>query len=225
MKLKEAESLILQQGLTDELLQEYEKALRRSRSDYCRQQNCYVLGYELRLRDYPGALRLVEYAMQRYRFEYLDMVRRGYEMLAHIHRDNGRPDLAKPYLAMARQLLLQERGGEGGDTFLSLRNELNLTRYQWSEELERLYLETDAANELIWTLRANGLLLAMAEYIVAEHRGDAAFMVQARERMAQLLVDAEHTEENRLWERHRVDTSIVLTEEQEGFLRRIGLIE
>lgn len=225
MKIKEAEELILREGLTDELLQEYEKALRRSGSDYHRQQNCYILGYNLRERDYAGALRMVEFGMQRYRFEYPDMIRWGYEMLAHIHQDNGRPELAKPYLALARELLAQERGGSDGGTFLALRNELTLTGCQWSQDLEALYLETAPEDDLIWTLRPNSLLLAMTEYLVAEHRQDAAFMEHARQWMVGLLFDTEQNEADKMWTRHQVDMSITLTQEQEDFLRRIGILK
>lgn len=217
--------MIMQQGVTDELLQEYEKALCRSGSDYHRQQNCYILGYNLRERDYAGALRMVEFGMQRYRFEYSDMIRWGYEMLAHIHQDNGRPELAKPYLALARELLAQERGGSDGGTFIALRNELTLTGCQWSQELEALYLETAPEDDLIWTLRPNSLLLAMTEYLVAEHRQDAAFMEHARQWMVGLLFDTEQNEADKLWERHQVATSIALTQEQETFLRRIGILK
>lgn len=225
MKIKEAEELILRDGLTDELLAEYEKALRRSRADYHRQQSCYVLGYNLRERDYAGAIRLVEFAMQRYRFAYPDMIRRGYEMLAHIHRDNGRADLAKPYLQLAKECLARERNGQADSGFLLLQNELTLTACQWSEDVERLYTEIEPEDDLIWTLRPNALLLAMTEYIVAEHRGDEPFMAHARAWMERLLFDREKTGEDRLWERHRVDTSIVLTEVQEAFLRRIGVLK
>ena len=224
MKIKEAEALMLQQGLTDELLREYEKALRRSGSDFCRQQNCYVFAYTLADSDYPGALRLVEFAMQRYRFEYPDMVRRGYEMLAHIHEKNGRADLAKPYWQLARELLKQERGGEAGGSLPALRNELALTACRWSEDVERLWQEASQEDDLLWTLRPNGFLLAMAEYLVAEHRGDAEFMARARVEMERLLFSAEATEADRLWARHQVDASIVLTEAQEAFLRGIGLL-
>lgn len=65
----------------------------------------------------------------------------------------------------------------------------------------------------------------MAEYIVAEHRTDGAFMAHARAWMARLLFDAAQTEADQLWERHRVDTSITLTETQEDFLRRIGILK
>lgn len=225
MKIKEVEALMMQQGVTDELLHEYEKALRRSGSDYHRQQNCYVFGYSLRETDYAGAIRMMEFGMQRYRFEYPNMIRWGYEMLAHIHRDNGRPDLAKPYLEVAQKLLQQERDGETGETFLLLRNELALTAYRWSEDLEKIYLETDPEGDLIWSLRPNELLLAMAEYIVAEHRTDGAFMAHACAWMARLLFDAAQTEADQLWERHRVDTSIALTEAQADFLRRIGMLK
>lgn len=227
MKIREAEELILREGLTDELLAEYEKALRRSGSDYHRQQNCYILGYNLRERDYLGALRLVEYAMQRYRFTFPGDRRRGYEMLAHIHRDNGRADLAKQYLQVTRELLRQEQRGEPqmGETLELLRNELTLTAYRWSEDLERLYLDTDPEADLIWTLRPNALLLAMAEYLVAEHRQDEAFMAHARAWMERLLFDAEKTEADRLWERHQVDTTILLTPAQEDFLCRIGILK
>ena len=227
MKIKEVEVLILQQGLTDELLQEYEKALRRSNSDYNRQQNCYILGYNLRERDYAGALRLMEFAMQRYQFTFPGDRRRGYEMLAHIHRDNGRVDMAKQYLQVARELLGRERSGEGetGETLLLLQNELTLTAYHWSADLEALYYETDSESDIVWTLRPNSLLLAMAEYLVAEHRQDAAFMAHARAWMQRLLFDAEKNEADHLWEWHQVDTSILLTPAQDAFLRRIGILK
>lgn len=227
MKIREAEELILREGLTDELLAEYEKALRRSGSDYHRQQNCYILGYNLRERDYLGALRLVEFAMKRYRFTFPGDRRRGYEMLAHIHRNNGRADLAKQYLQVTRELLRQEQRGEPqmGETLELLRNELTLTAYRWSEDLERLYLDTDPEADLIWTLRPNALLLAMAEYLVAEHRQDEVFMAHVRTWMERLLFDAEKTEADRLWERHQVDTTILLTPAQEDFLCRIGILK
>lgn len=227
MKIREAEELILREGLTDALLAEYEKALQRSGSDYHRQQNCYILGYNLRERDYLGALRLVEFAMKRYRFTFPGDRRRGYEMLAHIHRDNGRADLAKQYLQVTRELLRQEQRGEPqmGETLELLRNELTLTAYRWSEDLERLYLDTDPEADLIWTLRPNALLLAMAEYLVAEHRQDEAFMAHARAWMERLLFDAEKNEADRLWERHQVDTTILLTPAQEDFLCRIGILK
>lgn len=227
MKIREAEELILREGLTDELLAEYEKALRRSGSDYHRQQNCYILGYNLRARDYHGAVRLIEYAMQRYRFTFPGDRRRGYEMLAHIHRDNGRADLAKQYLQVARELLRQEQRGEPqmGETLELLRNELTLTAYRWSEDLERFYLNTDPEDDLIWNLRPNALLLAMAEYLVAEHRRDEVFMANAHDWMVRLLFDTEKTEFDRLWERHQVDTSILLTPAQEDFLCRIGILK
>lgn len=227
MKIREAEELILREGLTDALLAEYEKALRRSGSDYHRQQNCYILGYNLRERDYLGALRLVEFAMKRYRFTFPGDRRRGYEMLAHIHRDNGRADLAKQYLQVTRELLRQEQRGEPqmGETLELLRNELTLTAYRWSEDLERLYLDTDPEADLIWNLRPNALLLAMAEYLVAEHRQDEVFMAHARAWMERLLFDAEKTEADRLWERHQVDTTILLTPAQEDFLCRIGILK
>lgn len=133
--------------------------------------------------------------------------------------------LAKPYLQLAKECLARERKGEADSGFLLLQNELTLTACRWSADLERLYLNTDAADDLIWTLRPNALLLAMAEYIVAEHRGDEPFMAHARTWMERLLFDREKTGEDRLWERHQVDTSIVLTEVQEGFLRRIGVLK
>lgn len=225
MKIKEVEALILREGLTDELMQEYEKALRRSGSDYNRQQNCYNLGYELCRRDYAGALRLVEFAMQRYKYENPDMMRHGYAMLAHIHQTNGRADLAKPYLQVAQERLMQERNGRSGGTFLLLRNELILTAYQWSADLEKLYLETDMADELIWTMRPNRLLLAIAEYIVAEHQQNMALMSEARFWMERLLFGEEKDAADKMWERHRMDTSISLTEVQDNFLRRIGVLK
>lgn len=65
----------------------------------------------------------------------------------------------------------------------------------------------------------------MAEYIVAEHRADEAFMAYARVWMVRLLFGAAQTQADQLWERHRVDTSITLTETQEDFLRRIGILK
>lgn len=223
MKIKEAEVLILQQGLTDELLQEYEKALRRSNSDYNRQQNCYMLAEKLAARDYPGAVHLVEFAMQRYRFAGSFMCHWGYQLLGDIHRCAGRPDEAKRCYQIAREALPSKQRGMENDGLL--RNELTLTGYQWSEDLERFYLETAPVAGLTFSLRKHALLLAMAEYIVAEHRKDVELVAHARAWMEQLLYSESLRDMDKMWQRHRVDPFVSMTEEQQEFLRRVGVLK
>lgn len=223
MKLEEVKALIRQQGVTDELMAEFLNSLRRVHGGFLKAQHCYLLAYEIRASDYAGALRLIQYGYQHFAED--DVTRRFcYQKLGEVHQANGRADLAKPCYLAAKELLKREFGAAAGDTLQALRNELELTGYAWSADLEALYLETAAQDDLIWTLRPNRLLLYMAEYLVARHRQDEAFMRRAREGMMQLLFGAESTAADKLWQRHQVDTSILLGDDQEAFLRSIGVI-
>lgn len=224
MKIDEVKAMIREHGLTDELMAEFLLSLRRVRGNWNKTQHCYLLAYEIRESDYTGAVRLIQYGFQNFAED--DTSRRFcYEHLGRAHQANGRTDLAKECYQAAKELMKRTYGGVEGDTLLALRNELELTGYHWSADLEALYHETDPESDIVWTLRPNSMLLAMAEYIVAEHRQDEAFMAHARDWMDRLLFDVEKTETDRLWARHHVDTSIMLTEAQEAFLRRIAILK
>lgn len=224
MKLDEAKALICQQGVTDETMAEFLTSLRRVPGAFLKCQHCYLLAYQIREQDYEGALRLIRYGLKHFAED--TMTRRFcYEKLAEVHRAHQAWEEAHVCFAAARELMAQERGDMAHiGAFYVLMNELDRTGYAWSAELERCYEQIDMEDSVFLGLRDNAFTLAIAEYLISERRGDAAFMAHAREKMQRLLYDDTPTEVDRIYQRHRVDTRVALGEGEAEFLWRIGLL-
>lgn len=223
MKLDEAKTLICEQGVTDETLTEFLQCLRRVPGAFLKCQHCYLLGYEIRAQDYEGALRLIRYGLKHFAEDTMSR-RFCYEKLAEVHRAHQAWEEASACFAAARELMAQERGGSAHiGAFYVMMNELDRTGYTWSAELESSYEQIDMEDSVFLGLRDNAFTLAIAEYLISEHRGDTAFMTRAKEQMQRLLFDDTPTEADLIYRRHRVDTRVTLSEGEAGFLRRIGL--
>ena len=227
MKLDEVKLLICQQGLTEKLMEEFLFSLRRVRGGFLKAQHCYLLAYEIRERDYAGAVRLIEYALKHFAED--TMTRRFcYEHLARAHRANLNFGAAKACYDRAQQLLAAERHQQGGtavqaETLFALRNELDLTGYQWSADLERYCGQIDREDALLLALRDEAFTLAAADYLVGEQHQDAQAMAAAAGEMQRLLQDEALSDMERMFHRHGVNPRVSLTEGESAFLQRIGL--
>lgn len=227
MKLDEVKLLICRQGLTDELMAEFLLSLRRVRGAFLKAQHCYLLAYEIREQDYAGAVRLIEYALKHFAEDAVTR-RFCYEHLARAHRANLNFGAAKACYDRAQQLLAAERHQQGGtaaqaEALFALRNELELTGYQWSADLERYCGQIDRADALLLALRDEAFTLAVADYLIGEQHQDAQAMTSARQQMQRLLQDDALSEMERLFQLHRVNPRVSLSEGETAFLRRIGL--
>ena len=224
MKLDEVKGLICQQGVTDELMAEFLKSLRRVPGNWSKCQHCYLLAYELREWDYAGALRLIEYGLANFA-DCLTSERFCYEKLGQAHQANGAPEEAKRCFAIARELMAAETGRRPDvGTFQVLETELARTGYTWSEELEGLYDQIDPEESLVFGLRKVAFRMAAAEYLISEHSGDEAFMAVSADKMRRLLDDDTPTEGDQVFRRHGVNTHINLSDAEKAFLARIGVL-
>ena len=227
MKLDEVKLLICRQGLTDDLMAEFLLSLRRVRGVFLKAQHCYLLAYEIREQDYAGAVRLIEYALKHFAED--TMTRRFcYEHLARAHRANLNFGAAKACYDRAQQLLAAERHQHGGtaaqaEALFALRNELELTGYQWSADLEQYCGQIDRADALLLGLRDEAFTLAAADYLIGEHHQDAQAMTAAARQLQHLLQDEALSDMERMFQRHGVNPRVNLTAGESAFLRRIGL--
>lgn len=228
MKIGDVKVMICQQGLSDALMAEFLRSLRRVPGLWSKGQHCFLLGEEIAQTDYAGAVQLIEYGLQHFAHD-TQACRLGYEHLARVHRANLAFDAAKACYDTARRLLAAERGQEAGcaaslEALFALRNELDRTDFAWSADLEALCREVDREEEILFGMRGYALTLAMADCIIAEHAEDEQGIVAAREQVRRLLTDAECTDAERMFRRHGVDTRVSLTEGEAAFLRRTGLL-
>lgn len=227
MKLDEVKQLICQRGLTEALMAEFLLSLRRVRGGFLKAQHCYLLAYEIREQDYAGAVRLIEYALKHFAED--TMTRRFcYEHLARAHRANLNFGAAKACNDRAQQLLAAERSRKNetaaqAEALFALRNELELTGYQWSADLERSCGQIDREDALLLGLRDEAFTLAAADYLVGAQHQDAQAMAAAARQLQRLLQDEALSDVERMFQRHGVNPRVTLTEGESAFLQRIGL--
>lgn len=72
-------------------------------------------------------------------------------------------------------------------------------------------------------MRENAFRLAIAEYLISEHRGDAAFMASGVAKLRSLLAGERTTEMDQILLRHRMDPCVHIRPCEAAFLQRIGL--
>lgn len=224
LRLDDVKVRIMQEGFTAELEAEFLRSLRRVPGMWNKAQHCHLLGYELRERDYPGAVRLISIGMERFA-ENVQTRRIQLEMLGRVHQANGRRDMARDCYAAARELMQRERGDNAMYvTPFELRNELESTGYTWSAGVAECLRRCDAQDVLLWGLRRDALCLAAAQYLDAQQREDDACMLRAKAELMRLLYDETLTEAELVYQRHGVDVRLCPDAEQTAFLKRIGAL-
>lgn len=228
MKIDEVKLLICRQGLSEKLMTELLHSLRRVPGLWSKAQHCYLLGEEIAETDYAGSVQLIEYGLKHFAGD-VQARRLGYEHLARVHRANLAFDVAKTCYETAKQLLALQRDKSSAYTehieaFYALRNELDLTGFTWSADLETYCRQVDREDEVFFGLRDDALTLFIAEYIIAEHGGDAEGMAALMDRIRRLLFDKPLSDMERMYRRHRIDPRVSLTGGEMDFLKRIGIL-
>lgn len=224
MKLDEVKALIREQGATDALMAEFLKSLRRVPGNWSKGQHCWLLGHEIRQSDYVSAVKLIRYGLEHFA-DNLTARRFCYEHLGRAHQANGAHAEAKACFETAKILLAAETGrGDGSvETFYALQVELERTECTWSEDLERYYREIDLTDGFFFDMRENAFRLAIAEYLISEHRGDEAFMAASVRKLRRLLNGDIPSQTDMIFMRHRFDPRVHVEAWEEAFLARIGV--
>ena len=187
LKIAEVENLIITEGFSEELFEEYKLSLKRV-PKLMRCQHCYITAYELRIsggdenqrrKKYEDALRLIQYGIDHHlenvnledhpaaKF-YLRMV---YEHMGMAYGDHGEYEKAKFYLQKAA-VTDNSPGMEPYFASLIIRMELHCSHFTYTPYLQELYDKMLKVNDFAFNLRKNIFYRSLAEIIIANKNKD-----------------------------------------------------
>ncbi len=179
MKLDEVKSLILQNGLTDELLTQFIRSLQRVHSNYNRCQHCYTFGVELKDTDPHGGIRLIKLGLENYAQTDHDRYRSWYNLglLQESMKDHT--------AAKESYLLAVAADPRNQNLYLDLlRNELHLTGFRHSTDAEHFGMEAVKMEAFARQMHHAQFYLFLGMAVLCIHRKDAQGLRAAAERLA-----------------------------------------
>ena len=194
MKIAEVEELIVQNGLSDELLEEFKLSLKRV-PKILRCQHCYITAYNLRIKkaskkqkrkSFEDALRLIEYGIENHPERDL-YLRLAYEHMGMAYGDAGEYEKAKVALQTACEIAGDSAAYTPYFAYLLVRMELPCSKFSYTPYLQELYDKMLLADKFESERRVNIFNRSLTEIIIAEHNGDEKAKKLACERAFEAL--------------------------------------
>lgn len=220
-KIELFEEKMVEEGLSDENLLEYEKLLRRVRNDWSRMQHCFLTASRFPVARLDDAVRLVEFGNERYASDPL--------YLTHSRSMLGRIYMRAEQYQTAYEIFLdifRKKGNfKGQIPWCLLDAKMHVDRFQYSSELEEYLALCRSENDFIKSFLESRFLLALAEYIVAAHYGRRDEKGHAYATICEMLEPGYTGPLHELLEQHRYEEHLRLTDDRRAFLRKISLTE
>ena len=215
------EDKIVEEGLTDEKLLEYEKLLRRAGNDWCRIQHCYLTAYNIPVERVDEAIKIIEFGIQRYRSD-KDGLICAYESLGATYKQAG---LYQKAYDVYNSIYPDIGNIQGEFPWCLLDTKIHADGFQYSPELEEHLKICEEDNGFTKSFLQNKFAVALAKYIVADHYGDNDKKAKAYGTISRMLDKNFKGPLYELLKRHKFDENLRLTNECRAFLDRISSSE
>lgn len=229
MKIKEVEELIITNGFSEELFEEFKFSLRRVPA-VLRCQHCYLTADKLRVaktdeiqkkKNFEGAIRMMEYGIENHT-ENDYYMRAAHQYMGEAYREAGNFEKAKFYLQKTSTI-------EYGPKMISYyayrlaRVELYANHFRYTPYLEELYEQMSSEDDdLFANLRRSIFYRSLVEIIIAKKNKDRRAKKIACENAMNALRGKTMSETDRILQRHKIAFALTLdpTDEALAFLKR-----
>ena len=223
MKLKDVEALFEAGQFSDELVEEFRKALRRVHGTFLRTQHCYTPAVSMPKENYLQAVAMIRLGLEEYAADDHDRMR-SYENLGHIcERAEDYPAAIRAYrtaMEIARDSDHQWIRGKDYDAWyarLLMKVEKKAKGFVYSPEL-REYYELARRDEVGGMFADAQLDQALTEVILHDHEGDTEKSAEARRRAEEVLSPEYEGPMKAVLARHRYADSPKATAQALAFL-------
>lgn len=218
MKLREVKSLILQNGLTEDLLEAFLGCMKRVRTNYDRCQHCYTFGAELVDKDLAGGIRLIQMGLEQYAETDHDRYRSYYNL-------GLLQEAAKNYTTAKESYLLAfSFSKENTNVYLDLlRNELHLTGFGFSEDLVHFAAETSNMAPFARQMPHAEFYLLLGQAVLQQSQQDKDGLSRTKIALGRLLYGNEPTWAARLLRRKHINSGINATEQALVFVKTLHI--
>ena len=223
-KIEEFENRIINSGLTDEDIQEYEKLLRRVRSNFNRRQHCWNTAASFPPRRAEEAVSLIRWGLEQYPDSWYSTYM-SYYMIGQIYERSGKWQAAHDAYLLANNALGEEqtayRETLSGDLLWTL---LHIDGFQYSDKLRAYYDSFRRIDDFRAAFVNCAFRLAVAELVIALHDGDSKTAKKAYEEAMTMAKPGFISRIQGVLDRHRVtDRLTANTRECAQFLKSVRL--
>ena len=217
-KIELFEDKLIEEGLTDEKLQEFEKLLRRAGDDWNRIQHCFITAYHFPVDRLDEAEKLIEFGVDRYGNDSSGQIC-SYQMLGTIYRRAGLYQKAyETYIGIYPNI----GNNRGGFPWCLLDTKMHADNFNYSPELEKYLALCQNEDEFAKSFLNYKFMMALADYIIADHYGNNDKKEGAYSAISKMLEPDYIGPLYKLLKKHRYDERLKLTDECKVFLERMG---
>ncbi|MCF0114323.1 MAG: hypothetical protein HUJ56_03140 [Erysipelotrichaceae bacterium] len=212
------EETLIQEGLTDQNLETYEKLLRKAGDDWNRIQHCFLTAYQFPVDKVEEAAKLIEFGNERYASEERYLIHSN-QYLGLIYRRAGL--YQKAYEVYAS---IYQKFGDVKGTFPwnMLESKLYADNFTYSVELEECIELCQQESVFAKSFRDNKFKLALADYIVASHDSDIDKMKVAYSTICEVAASDYKGTLKDVLTKHKAIDVFHITEECRVFLKGIS---
>ncbi len=220
MKLSDLESALIQGKCTPELLEQFKTALRRAPKNM-RPQHCFTTAAAMPERRFPMAKELLEYSLT-LEGTWLDRMR-SHNNLADLYEKQSDYQNAKAHYQLALDAIDpgQKAAYAPDSAARMLVCQLHLDGFAYSDELRRLYAESQKLDDFNRSFQKCQFYLSLAEIILCIRDGGRSDARTAYDRARTMLRPDYEGPLTALLKRKCYTESTGATKEARAFLKRI----
>lgn len=221
MKLSEIEEAITLGKCTPELLEQFKAALRRAPKNM-RPQHCYTTAAAMPAWCFPMAVELLQYSLT-LEGTWLDRMR-AHNNLADLHEKHADYEQAKAHYRLALDAVppAQKPAYSPDAAARMLVCQLHLNRFAYSDELRRLYSESQRLDDFSRSFQKYRFYLSLAQLLISLHDGDLPAARTAHKTAMAILRPSSVGPLTALLKRKSYIESAGATPEARKFLKRIS---
>jgi len=221
MKLSQIEEAITLGKCTPELLKQFKAALRRA-PKAMRPQHCYTTAAAMPLWQFPMAVELLQYSLT-LEGTWVDQMR-AHNNLANLHERHADYEQAKEHYRLALDAVPpEEKPGYSPDAAARmLVCQLHLDAFTYSDDLRRLYTESQKLDDFSRSFQKCRFYLSLAQLLISLRDGDLPAARTAHKTATDILRPGSAGPLTALLKRKNYIESAEATPEARKFLKRIS---
>lgn len=217
-KIELFEEKLIEEGLTDDKLKEYEKLLKRSRDDWNRIQHCAFTAYKFPIERINKSEKLIKFGINKYGSN-KECVIYAYTTLGAIYERTGYYQKAYEIYVL---IFPNIKCFRENFPWCLLNMKMHIDNFKYSEELERYYELCLAENDFSKAFLNHMFTLVLAEYIIADYYGNSEDKSKAYDTICEMIEPGYKGALYKCLKKHKYEERLKITKEGIAFLDRIS---
>ncbi len=222
-KIDEFEQRIIKQGMTDEDFLQYEKLLKRVRSNFSKRQHCYTTAIQFPCQYAEQAIKLIQYGLENFEDDWFSTYT-SYLYIGHIYEGISNYQKAFDSYLLAKEALGEDHPGYVEELSKDLMwMKLHVDSFKYSAELEEYLCCYGKTSGFSKSFVNAEFKIAITNIVISMHHGRFAEAKQFLEKAMGVCKPNYVGKLYNILARHRYHESLNTTPEAIAFLQQLKL--